>query len=171
MYLRAAETLRAPYWDWGFDSNVPEATTGSTIFVNMPDGERLVSLEIKNPLSTFHFPEAALENTFGSFDSENRTQIYRCDESSKSYPASADAAMADRPYKSWIVSLRASPILLELADWPQYDIFTLSKDFADFATTSNGGLSLEQIHNGVHWDGGCGGQFLAAEFSAFDPLL
>jgi tyrosinase len=47
----------------------------------------------------------------------------------------------------------------------------LSKDFSEFASTADGGLSLEQVHNGVHWDGGCGGQFLAAEFSAFDPLL
>lgn len=122
-------------------------------------------------MSTFHFPESALDNMFGSFDPENRTQIYRCDEWPKSYPGSADAAMADRPYKSWIVSKCATAIRSDFADLPQYDIFTLSKDFAHFASTASGGLSLEQVHNGVHWDGGCGGQFLAAEFSAFDPLL
>lgn len=105
-YLRAAETLRAPYWDWGFDSNVPEATTTETIVVNIPNGEELVPTEIQNPLSTYRFPMEALDNRFGLFDSENRSQIYRCDDWPKSYPLSADEAMADRPYKSWLVSCR-----------------------------------------------------------------
>lgn len=57
------------------------------------------------------------------------------------------------------------------SDTIQYDAFTSARDFSEFASTGDGGISLEQIHNGIHWDGGCGGQFLAAEFSAFDPLL
>lgn len=32
-------------------------------------------------------------------------------------------------------------------------------------------MSLEQIHNAIHWDGACGYQFLDADFSAFDPLF
>lgn len=102
-YLRAAETLRAPYWDWGFDSNVPNATTVDTMVVNMPFGEQLVPTTIPNPLSTYHFPKAALDGRWGAFDIENRSQIYRCDEWPKSYPSSADSLMADRPYKSWVV--------------------------------------------------------------------
>lgn len=46
-----------------------------------------------------------------------------------------------------------------------------AKSFADFASTDSSGISLEQIHNGVHWDGACGGQFLASDYTAFDPLL
>lgn len=33
------------------------------------------------------------------------------------------------------------------------------------------GISLEQVHNNIHWDGACGSQFLDASFSGFDPLL
>lgn len=32
-------------------------------------------------------------------------------------------------------------------------------------------MSLELIHNGIHWDAACGEQFVNAEFSGFDPLL
>lgn len=53
----------------------------------------------------------------------------------------------------------------------QYDAFTYAENFAEFASTGDGGTSLEQIHNGIHWDGACGGQFLASEFSGFDGLL
>lgn len=60
--------------------------------------------------------------------------------------------------------------LLELMS-RQYDLFTNSKNFGEFASTRERGISLEQIHNSIHWDAACGGQFLAAEFSAFDPLL
>lgn len=53
----------------------------------------------------------------------------------------------------------------------QYDAFTRSATFSDFATTSNGAVGLEQIHNAIHWDGACGGQFLSPQYTAFDPLL
>lgn len=53
----------------------------------------------------------------------------------------------------------------------QYDALTRSHSFSEFASTSSGGIGLEQIHNAVHWDGACGGQFLSPDFSAFDPLL
>lgn len=32
-------------------------------------------------------------------------------------------------------------------------------------------MGIEQIHNAVHWDGSCGGQFLSLDITAFDPLL
>lgn len=53
----------------------------------------------------------------------------------------------------------------------QYDVFTHAQTFEDFASTGDGGISLEQIHNGVHWDAACGGQFLSSDLTAFDPLL
>jgi tyrosinase len=53
----------------------------------------------------------------------------------------------------------------------QYDAYSRSTTFPEFASTGNGGVSLEQAHNGIHWDAACGGQFLAAQYSAFDPLL
>ena len=103
-YIRAAEELRSPYWDWAISTDVPSATVPTKLTVNMPDGEHLREEEIDNPLQTFKFPEAALQGNYGNFDSENRTQIYRCP-SPESYPESANEKVAARPYKRWIVSI------------------------------------------------------------------
>lgn len=53
----------------------------------------------------------------------------------------------------------------------QYDAFTYSTTFTQFASTASNGISLEQIHNVIHWDGACGNQLVDADLSAFDPLL
>jgi tyrosinase len=52
-----------------------------------------------------------------------------------------------------------------------YDAFTRSTTFDQFASTGSSGISLEQIHNAIHWDGSCGYQFLDADYSGFDPLF
>ncbi|KAF7545891.1 hypothetical protein G7Z17_g8825 [Cylindrodendrum hubeiense] len=151
-YVEAAETLRAPFWDWAVDK-IPDAVVPSTMAVNIPSGSGIKEVQISNPLRTFTFPSEALDGTYGSFDSENRARIDRCP-SPKTFPDSANELLADRPYKSWV-----------------YDAFTHTNTFDEFASTGNGGTSLEQIHNAIHWDGACGGQFLSADFSAFDPLF
>lgn len=104
-YTRAAEDLRSPFWDWGVDTKVPSATVPEKLTVNFPDGDGLKREEIDNPLRTFRFPKAALDGEYGDFDSDNRTQIYRCS-SPESYPDSANEKIAARPYKRWIVSSR-----------------------------------------------------------------
>lgn len=53
----------------------------------------------------------------------------------------------------------------------QYDAFTYSTNFNEFAVTRQDGLGLEQMHNSIHWDAGCGGQFLDASIAGFEPLL
>ncbi|KAH8722111.1 tyrosinase [Ilyonectria robusta] len=151
-YVAAARNLRAPFWDWGSD-DIPNAVVPSKMTVNIPSGNGIKATQIDNPLSTFKFPAAALNGTYGSFDSRNRSRISRCP-SPDSFPDSANQLLADRPYKSWV-----------------YDAFTHTNTFDEFSSTGNGGTSLEQIHNAIHWDGACGGQFLAADFSAFDPLF
>ncbi|KAI9151806.1 Tyrosinase [Paramyrothecium foliicola] len=152
-YVQAADRLRAPYWDWALDSDVPDITTLSRIRINVPNGDRLRQIEVDNPLYTFRFPRAALDGDYGNFDSSRRERTYRCP-SPRSYPDTANQNMEGRPYKEWT-----------------YDALTRSNTFAEFSSTGEGGVSLEQIHNGVHWDAGCGGQFLNAEFSAFDPIF
>ncbi|KAK7415280.1 hypothetical protein QQX98_006029 [Neonectria punicea] len=151
-YVEAAETLRAPFWDWA-SSDIPDAMVPSKMAVNVPSGSALREIQVENPLSGYKFPAGALNGTYGSFDSENRARIYRCP-SPKSFPNSANELLADRPYKRWV-----------------YDAFTHTNTFDEFSSTGNGGTSLEQIHSGIHWDGACGGQFLAADFSSFDPLF
>ncbi|KAH7311503.1 tyrosinase [Stachybotrys elegans] len=150
-YVKAAQTLRAPFWDWGTGSFVPPATVPAKMKVKVPNGNELKTIEIDNPLRTYRFPKSALNGEFGGFS--KTSQINRCP-SPQSYPNSANQAIAKRPYKQWI-----------------YDLFTRAQNFNQFASTSSSGASLEMIHNAIHWDGACGGQFLDADYSAFDPLF
>ncbi|KAH7136840.1 tyrosinase [Dactylonectria estremocensis] len=151
-YLSAARNLRAPYWDWAAQDSVPTATVPSRLTINIPNGKGgTKKFTVDNPLATYKYPSSAVNGAFGSFD--NRPQTYRC-RSPQSYPASANSAMRGRPYKSWV-----------------YDAFTSSTTFDQFASTASTGVSLEQIHNAIHWDGACGYQFLDADYSAYDPLF
>ncbi|KAK3191440.1 hypothetical protein K4F52_002651 [Lecanicillium sp. MT-2017a] len=152
-YTEAAEILRAPFWDWAADNTVPPDTVPATITVNVPDGQSLKSETIDNPLYTYKFPLAVLNGEFGYFDNQYRSQVYHCS-APNSYPASANRRMANRNYRQWT-----------------YDVLTKPRSFASFSTVQNGGLSLEQIHNDIHWDGACGEQFLDAGYSGFDPLF
>ncbi|RDA86687.1 hypothetical protein CP532_5050 [Ophiocordyceps camponoti-leonardi (nom. inval.)] len=146
-YQQAADNLRIPYWDWAAQQEVPGATVPSRVRVNSPTGSK----QIDNPLSTFKYPRSALTGQFGAWD--NRPQIFHCPSPYK-YPDSANSNLQSRPYKQWI-----------------YDALTRSRSFDEFASPEGGGVGLEQVHNAVHWDGSCGGQFLALDYTAFDPLF
>ncbi|PNY24311.1 Tyrosinase [Tolypocladium capitatum] len=152
-YAAAAESLRAPFWDWAADSTVPAATVPATVQVNFPNGQGLEGRSIPNPLYTYTIPPAVLTGEFGPFDAQMRSQTVRCP-SPQTYPASANGNLASRPYKQWM-----------------YDAFTRASNFSDFAVTSNSVVSLELIHNGIHWDAACGQQFVSPDLSAFDPLF
>lgn len=153
-YEKAARELRSPYWDWSSSASVPRATNLAWQRVSAPSGDALKTVEIKNPLRYYNFPKRALDGGFGgTFDTQRRSSIRKC-QSPQSYPGSANQAMSRRSYKRWT-----------------YDALTRSTTYNQFASTGNGGVSLEQIHNSVHWDASCGNQFLEAEFSAFDPIF
>ncbi|KAI5463531.1 tyrosinase [Mariannaea sp. PMI_226] len=150
-YLTAAKNLRAPFWDWAASPTVPAATVPTKLSVKAPNGSGLKTISVENPLRYYHFPTKALNQQFGSFSKD--PQIYKC-RAPSSYPAAANKAMAARSYKSWV-----------------YDALTRSTTFNEFASTGSSGISLEQIHNAIHWDGSCGYQFLDADYSGFDPLF
>ncbi|KAG7152567.1 Tyrosinase like protein [Verticillium longisporum] len=150
-YVKAAQTLRAPFWDWGYDARVPPVTVPNTLPVRVPNGSGLRTIQISNPLRYYRFPQSAIDQRFGSFSRD--AQVFKC-RAPQNYPNSANAAMASRSYRSWT-----------------YDAMTRSASFEEFASTGSSGISLEQIHNAVHWDGSCGFQFLDADYSAFDPLF
>ncbi|KAK7417453.1 hypothetical protein QQX98_004573 [Neonectria punicea] len=153
-YVAAAATLRSPYWDWAATSAVPQATVTKKFNVNVPNGSGLKVQSVNNPLAAYFFPKSALDGAFGTFDQpENRPQIYRC-RSPQNYPNSANKLISGRSYKQWV-----------------YDAFSASTTFDEFASTGSSGVSLEQIHNTIHWDGACGYQFVDADFAAFDPLF
>lgn len=151
-YVEAARTLRAPYWDWA-TSGIPKSVIPSMVDVMVPNGSGLKKISMKNPLQTYEFPKTALSGSFGEWDDERRSKIFRCPAPDR-YPQSANSLLGARPYKQWV-----------------YDALTHSTTFEQFASTGSSGTSLEQIHNAVHWDAACGGQFLDAEFSAFDPIF
>ncbi|KAJ6445260.1 endonuclease/exonuclease/phosphatase family [Purpureocillium lavendulum] len=152
-YTQAADQLRSPFWDWAAGSTVPQSTVPAKITVNVPNGQGLQAQEVDNPLYTYKIPQPVLDGRYGTFDPQNRPQTVRCP-APQSYPASANELLAERPYRQWV-----------------YDLFTRSTNFSEFATTSNSIVSLELIHNGIHWDAACGEQFLSPDLSAFDPLF
>ncbi|EQL01140.1 tyrosinase 2 [Ophiocordyceps sinensis CO18] len=149
-YVQAAESLRQPYWDWASDPRVPPATASPLVSVVHPSGGQRVDIE--NPLFTYKIPAAVLNGKYGRFDAQMRQQTVRCPAPS-SFPASADALMTQRPYRRWV-----------------YDVLTRASDFGEFSLGGNI-TSLEQIHNGIHWDAGCAGMFLDTALTAFDPLF
>lgn len=105
-YIEAADTLRAPFWDWATDEAVPQATVPQTLSINVPaDKNDVKPKEVDNPLYTFKFTGAVLDGQFGTFDHSRRNQTYRCNEDpSMSYPATANENLKARNYKSLVVS-------------------------------------------------------------------
>ncbi|KAM0201110.1 hypothetical protein ACHAPA_002281 [Fusarium lateritium] len=151
-YVDAANALRSPFWDWAVDG-IPSIITQSMVNVKVPNGSGLKTINMKNPLNTYNFPKDALSGKYGQWDDEDRTRIYHCP-APDSFPGTANNNLRKRPYKQWV-----------------YDVMTRPTTFNQFASTGANGASLEQIHNAIHWDASCAGQFLATEFSGFDPIF
>lgn len=147
IYEAAADHLRAPFWDWALEPWLPSVVLPETIEVNVAGNGGIVKKTIDNPLYTFRFPKDVLQGKFGYFNTGDR--MYRCANKN-----AANENLYSRNYKGLV-----------------YDTFMRSKTFSQFATTATSGGSLEGIHNSVHWDAGCGGQFMNSEYSAFEPLL
>ncbi|KAJ6437673.1 tyrosinase [Purpureocillium lavendulum] len=72
----------------------------------------------------------------------------------QSYPDSANELLSQRPYKDWV-----------------YDAFARADNFTEFSSVSDRFVSMELVHNGIHWDAACGQQFLGPDLSGFDPLF
>ncbi|KAJ6437792.1 dihydroxy-acid dehydratase [Purpureocillium lavendulum] len=63
-------------------------------------------------------------------------------------------ALRMRPYRQWV-----------------YDALTQQTTFNGFATTATTGVGMEQIHNAIHWDAACTGQFFDPSLTGFDFLF
>ncbi|KAM3443148.1 hypothetical protein NHJ13734_002034, partial [Beauveria thailandica] len=147
IYQRAAADLRAPYWDWALEPWLPSAALPETIEVKAAAETGTVAKKIDNPLYTYRFSKEVMQGKYGQFNTYNR--MYRCQN-----PQDANQKLYSRNYKSWV-----------------YDVFSRAKSFSEFATTASKGSSLEGVHNAIHWDAGCGGQFLDSQYAAFEPLF
>ncbi|KAM3503244.1 hypothetical protein MY10362_004325 [Beauveria mimosiformis] len=147
IYQRAAEDLRAPYWDWALEPWLPSVVLPETIEVKAATKTGTVAKKIDNPLYTYRFSKEVMQGKYGEFNTYNR--MYRCQN-----PQDANQKLYSRNYKSWL-----------------YDVFSRAKSFSEFATTASKGSSLEGVHNAIHWDAGCGGQFMDSQYAAFEPLF
>ncbi|KJZ73999.1 hypothetical protein HIM_06667 [Hirsutella minnesotensis 3608] len=152
-YLQAAETLRIPYWDWSADSVVPPSTVPDTIRVNATRGNKVKEVQIENPLRVYKIPKAAVDGKYGPFDPLMRTKIERCT-APRTWPGSANKYLSENIYRQWT-----------------YEFLTRSRDFTEFSFGGGYSVSLEQIHNNIHWDATCGEQFFDNGLAAFDPLF
>ncbi|EJP66768.1 tyrosinase 2 [Beauveria bassiana ARSEF 2860] len=147
IYQRAAEDLRAPYWDWALEPWLPSVVLPETIEVKAATKTGTVAKKIENPLYTYRFSKEVMQGKYGEFDTYDR--MYRCQN-----PQDANQKLYSRNYKSWV-----------------YDVFSRAKSFSEFATTASKGSSIEAVHNAIHWDAGCGGQFMDSQYAAFEPLF
>ncbi|KAK2603519.1 hypothetical protein QQS21_004288 [Conoideocrella luteorostrata] len=150
-YVDAAIRLRSPYWDWSAEAKVPQCTVPRVLTVNVPDGQGLKRVSINNPLQSFTYPEKARSGEFGTFP--RYSQTVRCP-APYQYPTTANQRLAGRGLKQ-----------------STYDAFTYSSTFDEFTVTGQNSIGLEEMHNNIHWDAGCEGQFLDAATSGFDPLF
>ncbi|OAA56769.1 tyrosinase precursor [Cordyceps fumosorosea ARSEF 2679] len=151
-YVAAAKCLRSPYWDWAADNAVPPASVPATLTINVAGGSGVRNKSVTNPLQTFNIPQDVLNGRYGDFD--GRSQTLRCPGPRYSYPDSADSNLRNRNLKGNL-----------------YAAFVYAQDFNQFSMTANNGVGLEQIHNWIHYDAGCGEQFWQADLSGFDPLF
>ncbi|KAF4589100.1 tyrosinase 2 [Ophiocordyceps camponoti-floridani] len=161
-YEEAADTLRAPYWDWAATGKVPNATLPDKVKIKTPKGQK----EVDNPLANYKFPQQAVQGRYGDLAaaqaerSRPRGEIVRCP-SPRSYPDSANAVMSLEQNNRRTQSLRDMV----------YDTFTTSQNFAEFASTRSKGVSLEQIHNTIHIEATCSADFLNSRVAGYDPLF
>lgn len=112
IYTKAAEDLRAPYWDWALEPQVLQATVSNTIQINVATATGIQKAGIANPLYTYNFPQPARQGRYGAFDQKN-DRTYRCT-SPKSYPSSANQNLASRNYKGALVS--CIPLFLQATE-------------------------------------------------------
>lgn len=113
-YVDAANTLRAPFWDWSRDSNVPPCSVPATLTVNIPDGENLTATRIKNPLQTYTYPRKARSGQFGPFTRSPTTS--RCP-APNSYPYTANRRLGQLGLKQETVSYHAKIFSSCDVDW------------------------------------------------------
>ncbi|RDA89752.1 hypothetical protein CP533_2923 [Ophiocordyceps camponoti-saundersi (nom. inval.)] len=146
-YLQAARALRAPFWDWADNSDVPPSTTVSRLTINTPRGRQA----IENPLFTYRFPSSALQGRFNAF-SPGAAQTLRCPP--RDFPARAN------------FNLRRENLRERM-----YQAFIYARSFAEFSSSRGNSQNLEQCHNSVHGSATCGNQFGDPSYAAFDPLF
>lgn len=152
-YMSAARALRAPFWDGAVDEALPAITVPTTLSVNLPSGDAVKKVDVKNPFQTYAFPKAALDKKYGGFPRNSKT-IERCNKAGQTFPDTANAKLKSLNLKSNL-----------------YAAYANTKTFEQFVATSDYGVGMEQCHNWIHNEATCRGSFAPSTISAFEPLL
>ncbi|TQV94505.1 tyrosinase precursor [Cordyceps javanica] len=147
-YLKAAENLCMPYWDWALHQRLPQVVVSEKIEIKVPTKDGMSTEMIANPLYTYKFPEEVKQGKFGEFNATAGHSL-GCASS-----AVTNANLLGVDYKRSL-----------------YKLYSESPDFRHFSTTASNGTSLEAVHDWVHWHVSCGGQFLETEYSAFNTMF
>ncbi|KIJ34106.1 hypothetical protein M422DRAFT_263906 [Sphaerobolus stellatus SS14] len=151
-YTEAAERFLLPYWDWAFESTLPEILASQDkVTCELPNGQ---IEEIDNPLYSYRFLYSY--NSYG-----DGLQIDDCVVGSVE---SNGSASHHRRFKCRLIA--RSP--------PKYTRKELGNDTLAMLQPSYSRQSLdslESLHNQMHLLVGMDGRMGEVEFAAFDPLF
>lgn len=152
-YQKAADSLRMPFWDWGSDARVPDAIIPTTTKIKVVKTGKVEEAEVPNPLNSYAFPQNAIDQKYGYFPSGSG-RIEYCPAPNQ-FPETANAAIKTADFGKQL-----------------YEVFMNAKTFASFGTmATRDSISIELVHNRVHKEGACGGQFFSVGTTGMSMLL
>ncbi|KAK8084996.1 tyrosinase 2 [Apiospora hydei] len=155
-YKAAAESFRAPFWDWAADYRLPASVMEQLITVNGPHG----TVDIPNPLYSYRWQQFPLSSDPNYFPEDGRTDCYGWNETKRQ----PDSNGKDQ-YNIVNGNLAGIAGLKDAV----YRVFTAAKAYETMASTEDQGPSFENLHNDVH-------QAIStimawSDYSAFDPIF
>lgn len=154
-YLKAAQTLRQPYWDWAADPNLPVAVTRPQLNITTPYG----LLTVRNPLYSYRWQRKENGTGFENTSLSSYAETVRCPLLNG---ADDDFDIANSNLEAPSLGLASQT----------YDVFARASTFEWMASMSSQGPSFEMPHNTIHNFAGCENGTLAdVGWSAFDPIF
>ncbi|KAK9829219.1 hypothetical protein WJX72_004544 [[Myrmecia] bisecta] len=175
-YVKAAEDLRLPYWNWlENNSQVPTIITDSQVTVNAPTGQRTIN---PNPLSTFVFPTPPLGAGY--------TQLPNTPNANDPPPATPRSSTARQPLSGGIPTMNsdlAADFRTQTSNWRLMLLYRYQPNqysfFADHSPPSPAPIrnpvfdtSLEGLHDLVHVNvGGIKGHMSYPQVAGMDPIF
>ncbi|KAK8045287.1 hypothetical protein PG993_005311 [Apiospora rasikravindrae] len=157
-YKAAAESFRAPFWDWAADYRFPASAMEQFLTVNGPHG----TVDIPNPLYSYKWQQFPLNSDPTYFPLDGRTDCYGWNETKRQ----PDANGIDQ-YN--VVNDNLSDIAGLKDEVKKYRVFTAAKDYETMASMENQGPSFENLHNEVHQ--AISTLMAWTDYSAFDPIF
>ncbi|KAI0270057.1 tyrosinase [Gloeopeniophorella convolvens] len=159
-WLTAAETLRAPYWDWATNTvPPPEVISLTTVNIITPDGK---TTAVANPLLQYTFNPID-KSFFGRF-SDWKTTLRRPDSDAPDATSNVEALRDELGFAQEQVTSDTYYLLTRVRTWPAFSNHTPG----DGGSSSN---SLEAIHDKIHDFVGGRGHMGDPAVAGFDPIF